>query len=36
TGVIEKYKDDNWGENNICLFQAVAYWYLSPGQLDDY
>ena len=44
TGVIEKYKDDKWGDKergctycpNICLFQAVAYWYLSPGQLDRY
>ncbi len=44
TGVIEKYKDDKWGDKergctycpNICEFQAVAYWYLSPGEKDDY
>ena len=36
TGVIEKYKGDRWGENNTCLFQAVAYWYLLPGQIDNY
>jgi len=36
TGVIEKYKGDSWGESNICLFQAVAYWYLLPGQSDGY
>ena len=44
TGVIEKYKDDKWGDKergctdcpNFCRYQAVAYWYLSPGQSDDY
>ena len=44
TAVIEKYKDDKWGDKergcthcpNICLYQAVAYWYLSPGQSDGY
>jgi hypothetical protein len=36
SGVIEKYKGDRWGENNTCLFQAVAYWYLSPGEMDTY
>lgn len=36
TGVIEKYKGDSWGENNTCLFQAVAYWYLLPGEMDAY
>ena len=44
TAVIEKYKDDKWGDKergctecpNFCLYQAVAYWYLSPGQSDRY
>jgi len=36
TAVIDKYKKDKWGENNICLFQAVAYWYLEPGTPDGY
>lgn len=42
--VIEKYKDDHWGNTeqnctecpNICLYQAVAYWYMQAGQKDDY
>lgn len=42
--VIEKYKDNRWGDSeqncthcpNICLYQAVSYWYLEPGQLDSY
>ena len=44
TGVIEKYKADKWGDKeqncsycpNICLYQAVAFWYLMPGQSDIY
>ena len=44
TGVIEKYKANKWGDKeqnciecpNICLYQAVAFWYLMPGQLDRY
>ncbi len=24
------------GESNSCLYQAVAYWYLSHGQPDGY
>jgi hypothetical protein len=44
TAVIEKYKDDRWGDTelnctefpNICLYTAVAYWYLRSGQLDAY
>lgn len=44
TAAIDKYKDDKWGDKeqgcvecpNICLFQAVAYWYLVPGQADNY
>lgn len=29
-GVLEKYKEDRWGENgsNICEFEAVSYFYL--------
>ena len=42
--IIEKYKDDKWGDKergwtdcpNFCRYQAVDYWYLSPGQSDDY
>ena len=42
--VIDKYKDDKWGDKeqdctvctNICMYQAVAYWYLSPNQHDNY
>ncbi len=44
TAAIDKYKDDKWGDKeqgcvecpNICLFQVVAYWYLVPGQADNY
>ena len=44
TGVIGKYKADKWGDTeqncsecpNICLYQAVAFWYLMPGQKDKY
>ena len=44
TGVIGKYKADKWGDKeqncsecpNICLYQAVAFWYLMPGQKDKY
>ncbi|MEM7369680.1 MAG: DUF2961 domain-containing protein [Bacteroidota bacterium] len=36
TAVIDKYKEDQWGDRNICLFQAVGYWYLAPGQKDGY
>jgi hypothetical protein len=36
TGVIEKYKGDAWGENNICRYQAVSYFYLSAGESDEY
>ena len=42
--VIEKYKDDYWGDSeqdcikcpNICLYQAVAFWYLQRGKSDKY
>ncbi|MDA0196827.1 MAG: DUF2961 domain-containing protein [Bacteroidetes bacterium] len=44
TAVIDKYKADKWGDKeqdctvctNICLYQAVGYWYLMPGQEDGY
>ena len=36
TAAIEKYKEDKWGDQNKCLYQAVGYWYLAPGQSDDY
>lgn len=26
-GFIEKYKEDIWGENNICKYDVAAYWY---------
>lgn len=31
-GTLEKYKGDRWGDNNqnICKFESVSYWYLSP------
>ena len=37
-GLIEKYKSDKWGENNsnTCEYETVIYWYLSPGQVDNY
>jgi hypothetical protein len=29
-GVLEKYKEDRWGENghNVCEYESVSYWYL--------
>lgn len=44
TAVIDKYKADKWGDKeqnctvctNICLYQAVAFWYLMPNQTDNY
>lgn len=36
TAVIDKYKKETWGDSGICLFQAVGYWYLAPGQEDGY
>ncbi|KAA3437859.1 DUF2961 domain-containing protein [Rufibacter hautae] len=29
-GNLEKYKLNNWGKNNRCLFDAVVYWYQMP------
>jgi hypothetical protein len=26
-GYLEKYKPDKWGAQNVCLFDAVVYWY---------
>jgi hypothetical protein len=26
-GNLEKYKPDQWGKNNRCLFDAILYWY---------
>jgi hypothetical protein len=33
---IEKYKDNQWGAGNSCLYAAVAYWYQRPGSVDPY
>ncbi|WP_181308015.1 glycoside hydrolase family 172 protein [Rufibacter sp. XAAS-G3-1] len=37
-GVLEKYKENRWGEQkqNICEYESVSYWYLEPGQADSY
>lgn len=37
-GCIEKYKGNSWGDRgqNHCLYDAVAYFYLAPGQVDPY
>lgn len=35
-GCIEKYKGNRWGEGNLCLYAAVAYWYQEAGQTDPY
>lgn len=35
-GCIEKYKGNRWGEGNVCLYDAVAYWYQEAGQTDPY
>jgi hypothetical protein len=29
-GYLEKYKSNQWGEKNVCLFDAVVYWYQMP------
>ena len=29
-GYLEKYKRNQWGKNNKCIFDAVAYWYQMP------
>jgi hypothetical protein len=37
-GFLEKYKDERWGptRSNVCEYESVSYWYLRPGQTDDY
>ena len=37
-GCIEKYKGNRWGPNdaNVCIYDAVAYWYQAAGQTDPY
>jgi len=35
-GCIEKYKANQWGEGNACLYDVVAYWYQEAGQVDPY
>ncbi len=37
-GCIEKYKANRWGDtdDNVCLYDAVAYWYQAAGQTDPY
>jgi hypothetical protein len=33
---IEKYKGNQWGDGNACLYAAVAFWYQAPGGRDPY
>jgi hypothetical protein len=33
---IEKYKPNQWGEDNVCLYDVVAYWYQQAGEVDPY
>ena len=33
---IEKYKPNQWGDGNQCLYDVVAYWYQQPGEVDPY
>ncbi|KAJ0377234.1 hypothetical protein COL26b_004423 [Colletotrichum chrysophilum] len=33
---IEKYKPNNWGPGNDCLYAVVAYWYQRAGGSDAY
>ncbi|TEA11328.1 hypothetical protein C8034_v007811 [Colletotrichum sidae] len=33
---IEKYKPNNWGPGNECLYAVVAYWYQMAGEPDLY
>lgn len=35
-GFIEKYKADQWGEINRCLYAATPYWYQEAGTDDEY
>ena len=33
---MEKYKGNQWGEGNRCLYAATAFWYQMPGTGDGY
>jgi hypothetical protein len=33
-GYLEKYKTNQWSETNVCLFDAVVYWYQIPEKID--
>lgn len=35
-GFIEKYKGNQWGANNHCLYAATVYWYQERGTGDAY
>nr|WP_145156460.1 glycoside hydrolase family 172 protein [Paenibacillus terrae] len=35
-GFIEKYKANQWGLNNECLYAATVYWYQERGTSDAY
>lgn len=35
-GFIEKYKENQWGLNNQCLYASTVYWYQERGTSDEY
>lgn len=35
-GFIEKYKENQWGPNNQCLYASTVYWYQERYTSDDY
>ncbi|MBO0994915.1 glycoside hydrolase family 172 protein [Bacillus sp. SD088] len=35
-GFIEKYKDNRWENNNVCIYATTVYWYQSAGTSDIY
>ncbi|EFF25458.1 glycoside hydrolase family 172 protein [Enterococcus faecium] len=35
-GFIEKYKANQWGENNYCIYSTVVYWYQEAKTEDRY
>ncbi|MCA9840028.1 MAG: DUF2961 domain-containing protein [Trueperaceae bacterium] len=35
-GCLEKYKNNLWGDGNLCLYDVVAYWYQACGGEDPY
>ncbi|QLG40433.1 DUF2961 domain-containing protein [Paenibacillus sp. E222] len=35
-GFIEKYKENQWGPNNQCLYASTVYWYQERCTSDDY